>query len=141
MFIKDLISLISDLEQDPLMMIVVMMDANAIIEDMNSPVHTIFEATTLVDTFYQATNTPCKIPTYSRGSKRIDFIFTSQNLIPFIQQVGYLSFFEINDSDHRGAFINIDDKLLDTKVEPNDHPGVSSGTLTHQKLFTSINNI
>jgi hypothetical protein len=117
MFIKDLMSLINNLEKDPLTMIVIMMDANTSIEDTNSHVHKIFEETTLVDTFYQCTKNPCTIPTYARGSKRIDFILTSQNLIPFIQKVGYLSFYEYNDSDHRGAFIDIDDKLLDNKDE------------------------
>jgi hypothetical protein len=115
-FMKDLIALIKDLEQDPLMMIILMMDANTSLHDESSPLKHMIAETSLVDAFQQVTGEPCNIPTYVRGSKRIDYIFTSQ-LIPFINKVRYLGFYKSNDSDHRGLFIDVDDSLLDNKVE------------------------
>jgi hypothetical protein len=31
--------------------------------------------------------------------------------------MGYLSFYESNDSDHRGIFIDLEESITDTKVE------------------------
>jgi hypothetical protein len=68
-------------------------------------------------TFLITRGEDCEISTYTRGKKRLDYILTSQNLIPFINQAGYLSFFEANESDHRGLFVDVSNHLLDNKVE------------------------
>jgi hypothetical protein len=73
--------------------------------------------TSLIDTFSHIANSPCNIPTHTRGSKRIDYIFTSQNLLPYVKKMGYLSFYEANDSDHRGLFIDLNQNIVDKKVE------------------------
>ena len=61
--------------------------------------------------------TECNIPTYVRGTKRIDFILTSINILPFVSRMGYTAFYEVNESDHRGMFIDLSNKLLDNRVE------------------------
>ena len=45
--------------------------------------------------------------TYSRGSRRIDFILCSRVLLTFISSAGILPFGTIAFSDHRGVFIDI----------------------------------
>jgi hypothetical protein len=70
-----------------------------------------------VDAFAQVAGDPDNIPTYARGRKRIDYILTSQELVPYISRVGYLSFYESNHSDHRGLFLDIRESILDTKVQ------------------------
>jgi hypothetical protein len=60
---------------------------------------------------------PKLIPTYTGGNKRIDFILPSQNLLPHISKTGYLPFYEANDSNHRGLFIDLAESLIDNKVE------------------------
>jgi hypothetical protein len=133
-FMEDLITLIKGLERDPLMMIILMIDANTSIDETSSPLQTLFTESSLVDAFHQITGTPCTLPTYTRGSKRIDYIFTSQSLVSYINKAGYLAFYKANESDHRGMFIDLDDNLLDNKVElhcpPRRNIGYSSPAKT-----------
>jgi hypothetical protein len=99
-FMDDLINLIKDLDQDQLMTIILLIDASESIDEKASPLSSLRSNTLLIDTFQQFTGVPCTLPTYTRGSKQIDYIFTSQSLLPFITKVGYLSFYEANESDH-----------------------------------------
>jgi hypothetical protein len=84
-----------------------MLDANAQADDESDALYKLLNATTLVDAFPIFSGTPCSIPTYARGRKRLDCILTS----------GYLAFYKINDSDHRGLFMDLDEQILDNKVE------------------------
>lgn len=72
--------------------------------------------TTLVDTFTLIAGDQGNLPTYTRGKKRIDYIFTSEALVPYISRVGYLAFFESNTSDHPGLFMDIIESIIDMKV-------------------------
>jgi hypothetical protein len=38
-------------------------------------------------------------------------------LIPHIKKVGYTAFYEASESDHRGAFYELSDKIIDNKIE------------------------
>jgi hypothetical protein len=96
---------------------VLMLDSNKGIDDNEGGLRKITNETLLVDTFTLIKSIECDISTYTRGRKRLDYILTSQNLIPFITQAGYLPFFKANDSNHCGLFIDISNKLLDNKVE------------------------
>jgi hypothetical protein len=116
-FITDLIKAIKDEEKNPGNSCIMMMDANEAIEDKEGPLRKIFNETTLVDALHAHTGQECQIPTYSRGTKRIDFILTSHDLIPHINKVGYTAFYDASESDHRGAFIELSDKIIDNKIE------------------------
>jgi hypothetical protein len=72
--------------------------------------------TTLVDTFALIAGDPGNLPTYSRGTKRINYMFTSNALVPYISRVGYLAFFQSNMSDHKGLFMDISESIIDTKI-------------------------
>jgi hypothetical protein len=67
-FMDDLTTLITELEKDPLMMTILMINANASINETSSSLTQLLANTTLVDAFHQTTGTPCTIPTYNRGS-------------------------------------------------------------------------
>jgi hypothetical protein len=115
-----------------------MMDANTSLHDDSSPLKHMVAETSLVDAFQQVTGESCNIPTYVRGSQRIDYIFTSQQLIPFINKVGYLGFYESNDSNHRGLFVDVNDSILDNKVKLKRSPRRSIGFSSPEKNYLPI---
>jgi exonuclease III len=96
--------------------IILMMDANKGIYDNKGGVQKLLKETSMIDTFSVFTGAMFNIPTYTRGSKRIDFIFTSNNLLKFTRNAGYTRFFDTNESDHRGAFIELSNLLLDNRI-------------------------
>jgi hypothetical protein len=85
MFIHNLITEIQKIEKDPNNLVILMWDANEIIEDKSGNVQKLVAETTLVDTFTLIAGDPGKLPTYSRGTKRIDYMFTSNALVPYIK--------------------------------------------------------
>ena len=50
------------------------------------------------------------VPTFSRGSKRINYIFVSSNMTTSIAQTGIPTFDAIIPSDHRPIFLDLDSK-------------------------------
>jgi len=48
------------------------------------------------------------IPTYARGQKRIDYIFATANILPYVTQGGILPFHFLTHTDHRALYIEID---------------------------------
>jgi hypothetical protein len=94
-----------------------MMDANEAIKDREGSLRKEFNETNLVDAFHIHTGQECKIPTYSRGTKRIDFVLTSYDLIPHVKKVGYTAFYDASESDNHGAFIEFSEKIIDNKIE------------------------
>jgi hypothetical protein len=115
-FIHDIIKEIKTIEEDSNNLCILMFDANESIEDNSGAIRKIMAETTLVDTFSQVAGDPGQLATYTRGKKRIDYIMTSQALVPYVSRVGYLAFFESNHSNHRGLFLDITESILDTKV-------------------------
>jgi hypothetical protein len=89
LFIEVLIETVKKYESDPNNSCIVMMDANEAIADKEVSLKRIFRQTKLVDAFHLHTGSECTIPTYSRGTKRIDFILTSHSLVKFIENIGY----------------------------------------------------
>jgi hypothetical protein len=109
-FIKDIIKFINNLDDDP-------ENSTILMDDSKGGSRKICDKTMLIDTFMIHMGEHGDIPAYSRGIKRIDYILISQNLLQNMTHVGYLPFFESNDGDHRGAFIDISNAILDAKVE------------------------
>ena len=94
-----------------------MMDANEDITDKENGISKLIEETTLVESFTEFTKSECNIAAYARGTKRIDSIFTSGNIVPYIERVGYTVFYSFNTSDHRGMFLDLSASIIDNKVE------------------------
>ena len=62
---------------------------------------------------------PYTTTTYSRGSKCLDYIFVSHDLLPSVQRCGILPFDEIFTSDHRAVFLDLDPrKSIGTELSP-----------------------
>eukprot|EP00980_Cylindrotheca_fusiformis_P017822 scaffold5640_cov132-Cylindrotheca_fusiformis.AAC.1 len=53
-----------------------------------------------------------QLPTYIRGSKRLDFVLITSDLIPAVRKCGYLPYHSHFRSDHRFAFIDFDNDIL-----------------------------
>ena len=51
-------------------------------------------------------------PTYARGTKRLDYVFCTPNLLSSIKQCGILPYSEIIDSDHRAIYVDFDTQTL-----------------------------
>jgi hypothetical protein len=85
-FIDDIITLITTLQKDPNHHGILMLDENESIDDRSGALRKLMSSTSLVDTFSHISNSQYNIPTYTRGSKRIDYILTSQNLLPYVKR-------------------------------------------------------
>jgi hypothetical protein len=53
-----------------------------------------------------------KMASYTRGTKRIDYIFTTKNLVDKTTASGFLSFYDGIETDHRGSFVDFDASKL-----------------------------
>jgi hypothetical protein len=116
-FIKDMIDLIKQLNQNTDNYTIMMLDANENIHDSEGGIELLLRENKLIDTFSEIGKDECNITTYVRGSRKIDYIFTSTELFPYLKHMGCLTFYMYNDSDHRGLFLYITTDLLDNKVE------------------------
>jgi hypothetical protein len=116
-FIDDMIQIINEQDKDNRNYTILMLDANENINDSEGGLSKLIQSTKLVDTFSHFGHEECKIPTYARGTKKIDYILTSASLIKYISNLGCLPFYMYNNSDHRGMFIEISESLIDDKIE------------------------
>ena len=66
----------------------------------------------LADLFSIRLGTPNIPPTYQRGTKRIDYVLLSPNLINFVSAAGYDPFGYRIPSDHRGFYVDFNTEAL-----------------------------
>ena len=116
LFIDDIIETIKTQEAIKNNFVILMLDANETIYDTEGGLRRLMNNTTLVDTFSRFSDEECCIPTYTRESMKIDYIFTSINFLPYVTNVGCNPFYLYTISDHRSLFLDFSNKLLDTKV-------------------------
>ena len=69
----------------------------------------------LADPMTQLHNLEEEVSTYSRGPNRVDFMFVSDEVLPFVNACGYDAFNENVFSDHRLMFLDIDKKLFNSE--------------------------
>jgi hypothetical protein len=94
--------------------IVLMGDFNEDLTEVNSGMSSILHDCTLelVDIIGQMHPSALGVPTYLRGTTRLDFALISRDLIPSVKACGYLPFYNNFQSDHRFLFLDFDTKLL-----------------------------
>eukprot|EP00980_Cylindrotheca_fusiformis_P027514 scaffold20799_cov73-Cylindrotheca_fusiformis.AAC.3 len=94
--------------------IILMGDFNEDIGDSRSKLQRLFQddRLKLVDIIGRQHPSTLALPTYIRGSKRLDFILLTEDLIPAVRRCGYLPFHDHFRSDHRFAFIDFDQDIL-----------------------------
>jgi hypothetical protein len=59
-----------------------------------------------------------EFPTHINGSKTIDYMLGSENVMQFINKMGYIKFHECFDSDHRGLYCDLSQKLFQKQIPP-----------------------
>ena len=88
--------------------IIIAMDANEAYTDRNSALMKWMTQHSLVDLHMALYNLDTNIPTHNRGNKRIDYIFGTYNIVPYVENGGILPFHFLKSTDHRGLYIDID---------------------------------
>eukprot|EP00980_Cylindrotheca_fusiformis_P016915 scaffold5139_cov100-Cylindrotheca_fusiformis.AAC.1 len=105
--------------------IVLMGDFNDDICSGSSPMQRLFQDRDLqfVDIIGRCHPHTQSLSTYIRGTKRLDFILITQDLVPAVRHCGYLPFHSHFRTDHRFAFIDFQTATLfgnlHTKLAPN----------------------
>lgn len=118
-FITDLIQYITDLNITTDDYLIVQLDANEVIgEDKTHGLLHLMTTLKLQDIIPLHHKTECNIASYT-GSKdrRIDYILGTLNIVPLIDQCGYLPFHTGMESDHRAIFIDLKQELTTGKVK------------------------
>ena len=115
--IKDLIKTVQEWQKKKLE-VIIMIDANKTIGTEKNGIASLASTCNLTDIhahYHEGIN---NMATYARGTKRIDFIFTSKNLVEKTTASGFLAFYDGVETDHRGSFIDFDaTKLFTDKTE------------------------
>ena len=116
-FLNDLIELINIQENIKNNHVIVMIDANESLQEKPGDIQRLIKETSLVDVFTHHTDLECNISTFTKGSKRIDYIFATYKTLKYVKNVGYLNFYEDKmGTDHRGCFIDLSEDMIDDKV-------------------------
>ena len=114
--IRDLTKTVQEWQKKKLE-VIIMIDAN---ETMGTEAEGIASLTTtcnLTDIHAYHHERINNIASYARGTKRIDFIFTTKNLVEKTTASGFLAFYDGIETDHRGSFVDFDaDKLFKDKT-------------------------
>jgi hypothetical protein len=97
--------------------IMIGMDANENWCAKNSKIKNFTLENNLVDVYSEKHEDNRDFPTHINGSKRIDYLLCSKNLLPYINKTGIVKFHEGLDSDHRALFCDIDQKLFTNITE------------------------
>ena len=106
LFIKDLIKLVTQARGED-KDIILAGDFNELIGDDPNGMAAVLQAGNLTDA-HSHQHGEVEISTYTRGSKRLDYIFTTPRLVDHILRSGYEPFHARIASDHRGYFVDFD---------------------------------
>lgn len=111
-FIYDFIEQFSEMFADENNYNLLMIDANENIENPEKEgITKLINSLNLVNIYQKIHLDYTNFPTYNNGSKTIDYILGSRNIIEYITKVGYLKFHECFDSDHRGMFCDLSNDI------------------------------
>jgi hypothetical protein len=93
------------------------MDANADIHSDKKGLQKLCRECELIDMYTTIHDEDDVFPTHTNGSKRIDFILCTSNLIKFVEKVGYIQFHQALDSDHRAVYCDIHHSILEPEED------------------------
>lgn len=88
--------------------IIVMLDANESLQHFNNDFTKWVRESGLVDIHVHRHGTEGEPATHTRGTRRIDYMLISQDLINYVSSAGILPFKTFTKSDHRALFMDID---------------------------------
>jgi hypothetical protein len=118
-FIDDLITQFQETCDDINNYFMLSLDANANLGNDKEGLDKLVEECNLVDVYTTMNQDYTEFPTQQRGSRKIDYMFCTRNLIPYIVKSGYIRFNDGFDSDHRGVFCDISHSILRDYHAPN----------------------
>jgi hypothetical protein len=110
-FIEDLIQFIKRCQADG-HNIILGGDFNETTHKNTSGLLRLLSTTDLLDPWTRRYPNHPDFNTYARGTSRIDGVFCSPNLYPFIEAHGYAPFYWITNSDHRAVVIDFNSDML-----------------------------
>jgi endonuclease/exonuclease/phosphatase family metal-dependent hydrolase len=105
-FIQDLTSHVQQLRQQNCD-IILMGDFNEEVGSKPNGMQSVLEAGHLTDCHVHRHGLATETPTYARGSRRVDYVFLSQRLLPHLAHCGTEPFNHRIFSDHRGLFLDL----------------------------------
>jgi hypothetical protein len=70
-----------------------------------------------VDLYTTVTNHHTQFPTQARGSKKIDYLLGTRNIIPCISRIGYVTYNDGFDSDNRAIFADVSQTILSNPIQ------------------------
>jgi exonuclease III len=111
-FITDMTNLLTFLTENKDNYVILGIDANEAVTGNNSEICEMITKCNLVDIYARKHQDATEFATHIKGSKRIDFIFCTENIVPFIDRVGYVPFHRALDTDHRACFCDISPSIL-----------------------------
>jgi hypothetical protein len=112
-FIIDFINQFQEICNDPDEFVLLALDANSNMLDDTNGIQLLARECGMVDLCESIHPGIGEFPTQVRGSKRIDYMIGTRNLLPFIMKIGYIPFNEIFDTDHRPMFVDISQTILE----------------------------
>jgi hypothetical protein len=99
---------------------ILMIDAN---ENISNPetnsILEIINKCGLVNAYHEFHDDTTEFPTHINGSRTIDYMLVTRNILPYITKIGYIKFHECFDSDHRGIYCDISSKLFENGKSEN----------------------
>jgi hypothetical protein len=107
--------------------IIIGIDANETISEKNSQISKFMQDSNLID-IYSEIHDEKEFSTHVNGTKRIDYIFTSENMRDYISTSGYLNYGDGMISDHRGTFCDISINLFNSTTNINTAKSRQIGT-------------
>jgi hypothetical protein len=117
-FCLDMIAFIRSLNITDKDYLVLAMDANTGNEKGMGDTQEILDRCNLVDLYTEKHEDYQEFPTHENGSKKIDYLLCTRNLVKHITKVGYLHYEEAFESDHRAVFCDISEDILINTPEP-----------------------
>jgi hypothetical protein len=116
------------------------MDANESMTKSNSQIRRLANTCNLLDVQTNLHPTETTVPSFSRGSKKIDFCFVSPIVLECITQSGILVLDDACMSDHRAMFFDLDIQRYFNGVTPDPVGRPSRSFTTKNTKLTSVFN-
>jgi hypothetical protein len=119
-FVDDFISQFQEMCDNSDNYFILALDANATLGQDKEGIDRLANECNLIDMYSTIHQDYTEFPTHQRGSKRIDYILCSRNIIPYVSQCGYVRFNDAFDSDHRAIFCDISHEIMTDITELRD---------------------
>jgi hypothetical protein len=113
-FITDFCDQFEEMCHEQNQITLLMIDANECISTPEKDgILELVERCVLVNIYQSLHDDREEFPTHINGSKVIDYMFGTSNILQYIHKVGYIKFHECFDSGHRGMYCDLSPHLFD----------------------------